>query len=99
MISFADNMKITDGFQECVLVSWEYLLRVQSEAIGLELGTVAEVRENELAEGRHSAVWLSMTEEVLHLLLKRRKHGPKGSWLMRPCTCKVNRKALVGPQF
>ena len=31
--------------------------------------------------------------------LKRRKHRPKGSWLVRPCTCHVKRQHLEGPQF
>jgi hypothetical protein len=99
LLVFADKMKISDGFQVCVIVCWEFLLRVKSEAIDIEVGTADEVRNGKLRDDRHSALWLSMAEEVVHLRLRRRKHRQGGSWLVRPCSCRAKRSYLEGAQF
>ena len=67
-----------------VLVSSVFLLRVQSEATGLEVGMKRD------APDRHSAVWIESCEgglDSLHIRLARRKHRPQGSRLVRTCAC------------
>ena len=71
-----------------VLVSSVFLLRVQSEAMGLEVGMKRDAQI--LPPGRHSAVWIESCEggfDSLHIRLARRKHRPQGSLLVRTCTC------------
>jgi len=71
------------------LVSWEFLFRVQSEALALQLGNEGELLS--LPEGRHSAVVFA-TDPKSNLLklvirLRRRKHRQAGSLLKRSCSC------------
>ena len=57
-----------------VLVSSVFLLRVQSEAMGLEVGMKRDAQT--LPPGRHSAVWIESCEgglDSLHIRLARRK--------------------------
>ena len=71
-----------------VLVSSVFLLRVQSEAMGLEVGMKRDAQI--LPPGRHSAVWIESCErgfDSLHIRLARRKHRPQGSLLVRTCAC------------
>ena len=71
-----------------VLVSSIFLLRVQSEAMGLEVGVKHNAQV--LPPGRHSAVWIESNErglDSLHIKLARRKHRPQGSLLVRTCAC------------
>ena len=72
------------------ITSWEFLLRVQSEAIGLQVGALEDLVM--LAPNRHSA--LVVSAKMVTLKLQRRKHRPEGSTLKRPCRC-----AELGPQF
>ncbi|CAK0812009.1 unnamed protein product [Prorocentrum cordatum] len=67
------------------LLAWEFLLRVQSEAVGLQAGQAAEA--DKLPDGRHSAVWVE-DGQYLVLRLRRRKNRPQGSVLRRACTCR-----------
>ena len=67
------------------LIAWEFLLRVQSVAVLLEVGCAAEATN--LPAGRHSAVWVD-TSSCLCVRLRQRKNRPLGSLLRRPCTCK-----------
>ena len=39
LILLTDKLLIQDGFQELVLISWEFLLRVQSKTWPLECGS------------------------------------------------------------
>ena len=70
-----------------LLVGWEFLFRMQSECFPLELG-----RQEDLATipaGRHSAVVVLHTKTPsLAIRLRRRKHRPAGSLLVRSCNCK-----------
>jgi hypothetical protein len=69
-----------------VLACWSYhfLLRVQSEALGLEAGNPADA-QTRLPSDRHSAVWVQ--DDQLFMKLRKRKHRPAGSLLIRSCTC------------
>ena len=71
-----------------VLVSSTFLLRVQSEAMGLEVGMKRDAQV--LPPCRQSAVWIESCEgglDSLHIRLARRKHRPQGSLLVRTCAC------------
>ena len=71
-----------------VLVSSVFLLRVQSKAVGLEVGMKRDAQT--LPPGRHSAVWIESCEgglDSLHIRLARRKHRPQGSLPVRTCAC------------
>lgn len=75
------------GFQsdcDLFLLAWQLLLRVQSEAVPMQIGEFAE--QDLLPGGRHSALWVH-SRFVCHLRLKRRKHMPAGSTMARPCIC------------
>jgi len=67
------------------LVSWEFLFRVQSEALALQLGNEGELLS--LPEGRHSAVVFATDPKSnrlkLVIRLRRRKHRQAGSLLKR----------------
>ena len=69
-----------------VLACWSYhfLLRVQSEAIEIEVGQPSDA-QRQLPESRHSAIWVD--EDKIYLKLRRRKHRPAGSLLVRHCEC------------
>ena len=73
------------------LLCWEFLLRVQSEALEMQAGVPGDATA--LAEGRHSGLWLD-SSGALVLRLQRRKHRPRGSVLRRKCLC-----ASVGRQL
>jgi len=92
VVQFADSR----GFQawSCMaLVAWEFLLRVQSEAIGLQNGCPPDATA--LPPERHSGMWVDASGALV-LRLQRRKHRPKGSLLRRRCMCsKVGRQLCV----
>jgi len=72
------------------LVSWEFLFRVQSEALAFQLGNEGDLLS--IPEGRHNAVVLAtdpksnMLELVIRL--RRRKHRQAGSPLNGSCSGK-----------
>ena len=99
LVHLADGLFITDGFQELCLLAWEFLLRLQSEGLPLEKGDAEEAQSSALGQHRHSAVWANRAEGMLHLRLARRKHRPRGSWLVRPCTCSLKRSLLGGATY
>ena len=71
-----------------ILISSSFLLRVQSETVGLEVGEKCESQV--LPTRRHSAVWVETCQggkDTLHIRLAKRKHSPQGSILMRRCAC------------
>ena len=72
------------------MVSWSFLLRVQSECIPLEAGRAED--STCLAPQRHSGLWVDQAG-ALNLRLQRRKHRPQGSHLRRACSC------AQGPAF
>ena len=76
MVVLSDKLSLHDGLQETILVAWEFLLRVQSEALPLEAGSAEEAKSSALGNGRHSAIWVNMLENTLHLRLARRKNDP-----------------------
>ena len=82
------------GFAECTALSWDFLLRVRSEAIGLERGHAGEILS--IPPSRHSCVYVD-SAGVLIVGLRRRKHRPRGSVLKRSCCCKARGAMLCGP--
>lgn len=66
------------------LVAWEFLLRVQSEAVGIQAGAPCDATA--LPASRHSGLWIDQSGALV-LRLQRRKHRPKGSLLRRRCLC------------
>ena len=80
---------VSEEFVVLTLLSWEFLLRVQSEGIGLQYGSQQLIFD--LAPSRHSSI--CMVGNVLVVRFTRRKHRPSGSTLKRVCRC-----ATVGRQ-
>ena len=72
-------------------VSWECLLRIQSEAVLLQVGQASDAFD--LPQWRHSGVWVA--DQVLHVRLRQRKNRPTGSLLRRPCTCRTDKKTCA----
>ena len=89
LVLFCDSVG-SPGRGTLYLVFWEFLLRVQSEGVGLEWGSPDEIAR--LPPSRHSALFVHNL--VAGLRLARRKHRAQGSFLQRPCTCSVH-----GPKF
>jgi hypothetical protein len=89
VVELADSRGLSEW--SCLaLLSWEFLLRVQSEALELQVGTPDDATA--LPSGRHSGLWLDSSGSLV-LRLQRRKHRPMGSVLKRRCLC-----ASVGPK-
>jgi len=65
-------------------LSYHFLLRVASEALPMEIGSLSDA-VTRLPEERHSALWSDGT--CVHLKLRTRKHGPQGSLMTRHCCC------------
>ena len=84
LLTLADGIDLFSQLGDVVLLSWQALLRVQSEALPLNQGTFEDVHD--LPPGRHSAVFVDPAN-TLHLRLRQRKHRPQGSLLVRPCVC------------
>ena len=82
LVTYFDTAKL-EALAILTLISWEGLLRVQSEGIPLQAGTASDAYL--LAKTRHSAVWV--TQGVAFIRLQQRKHRPHGSFLKRPCRC------------
>ena len=83
LVALSDHLYLPE-FSLFAFVSWEFLLRCQSEAIPLCSGTAQDATF--LHPDRHSGVWLD-GNGTLCLRLQRRKNRPQGSLLMRPCVC------------
>ena len=66
-----------------ILLAWEFCLRTQSEALKLHRGTPADA--NGLPSSRDSGIYYHDSQLVL--VLRRRKHRPHGSRLVRSCRC------------
>ena len=64
---------------DLLLLSWQALLRVQSEAIPLQIGTHDSVHC--LPRNRHSAVFVA-SDGTLYSRLRTGKHRPQGSLLV-----------------
>ena len=86
LVTLADIRGFGD-FSCMVLVAWEFLLRVQSEAVDLQCGNSEDATA--LPSHRHSGMWID-TNGALVLRLQRRKHRPQGSLLRRKCLCNKN---------
>jgi hypothetical protein len=67
------------------VLSYAFLLRVPSEAVGIMLGYNGELHDGQLPGGQHSR--LNMIGDSLCLQLYRRKHKPHGSKMRRSCWC------------
>ena len=75
---------LRDDWSALACWSYHFLLRVQSEGIGIEAGSPADA-QSRLPEERHSAIWIE--NDRVHLRLRRRKHRPQGSLMVRQCEC------------
>ena len=84
LLELCDNIPGFETDGDLYLLAWQFLLRVQSEAVPLERGEANE--HSQLPHARHSAVWID-SSFVCHLRLRRRKHMPTGSAMSRPCAC------------
>ena len=76
LVAFADAAWPASWFPAFILVAWALLLRVQSEAVPLEIGALEEMTA--LPPRRHSAVAWDQ-QGTLWLRWRRRKHRPDGS--------------------
>ena len=83
LVSFCTRLPEFRDAALLFLMSWQFLFRVQSEAIPLQAGNMSELHE--LPAGRHSAVVLH--DGHLHVRLRKRKNRPGGSLMSRPCSC------------
>ena len=90
VVRMADHMGSPE-FSTFSLVCWEFLLRVQSEAVPLLVGN-ADCATSMPAE-RHSGLWVD-SANFLCLRLARRKNRPQGSLLRRGCTCRTSSKQM-----
>ena len=90
VVRTADRVQRPDVSVFC-LVAWEFLLRVQSEAVPLCTGSPSYL--NGLPPDTHSGVWVD-NDGTLCLKLARRKNRPNGSTLRRPCTCGTRGRQL-----
>ena len=84
LLSLCDEQLQFQADADLFLLAWQFLLRVQSEALPLECGDVSE--QSQLPSGRHSAIWID-SQFTCHLRLRRRKHMPDGSYMARKCSC------------
>ena len=91
LLQLCDNLPGYAGDGDLFLLAWQFLLRVQSEAVPLQYGEVCP--QTPLPADRHSAVWVD-SEFVCHLRLRRRKHMPAGSVMSRPCICEGSEKSV-----
>ena len=90
VIMAADEAGLDELPAQCLL-SWHFLLRVQSECIPLEVGQPQDFAC--LAPHRHSAVWVDGSSNAC-MRLRMRKNRPQGSFLKRPCTCHTTGRQL-----
>jgi hypothetical protein len=93
VVSMADNLAPV-GFSEAVIVSWEFLLRVQSECIPMERGSPVDATS--MPPHRHSGLYIDGSGALV-LRLKRRKHRPEGSLLSRRCLCRTRGPSRCPP--
>ena len=84
LLILADGISLFLLLGDLLLLGWQALLRVQSEAIPLEYGSYETVHV--LPPNRHSSLFIDQ-EGTLYLRLRQRKHRPQGSLLIRPCVC------------
>ena len=90
VVRMADHMGLQE-FATFALVCWEFLLRVQSEAVPMLVGCQGDATS--MPQGRHSGLWVDSASHLC-LRLARRKNRPQGSLLRRGCTCRT-----AGRQF
>ena len=79
---------------EAFVLSWAFLLRVQSECLELQAGEASDL--GKLPGGRHSCVFVD-DQCRLVIVFARRKHRPKGSVLLRSCSCGTKGPATCPP--
>ena len=87
VVQFAQADKATAVLAPFLLTGWELLMRMQSECVLLERGSLEELLT--IPEGRHSAVCIINRERkrLLTIRWSRRRHRPPGPLLRGPCTC------------
>ena len=88
LIVFCDAME-DEETGTMIKFAWEFLSRVSSELIPLEVGSMAD--ERGLPEDRHSGVFMENERQgqLARICVRwaRRKNMPKGSFLKRQCSC------------
>ena len=90
VVHMADHLEMQE-FANFALVCWEFLLRVQSEAIPMLAGTSEDATH--LPQGRHSGLWVDGANQLC-LRLARRKNRPSGSFLRRACVCATRGRSM-----
>ena len=73
-------------FARCLQLSWQFLLRLKSEAMVVWKGEPADL--GKLPFNRDNSVWVD-EQKTLHLKLRKRKNRPWGSNLQATCQCKT----------
>ena len=87
----------------CLMVSLEFILRVQSEGLKVHFGYPTVLTEK---VGWSASIWVEK-DGSLHVSLKRRKSKPEGSHIVRSCMCLKKKlcapcafaKLLAGAQY
>ena len=73
-------------FARCLQLSWQFLLRLKSEAMVVWKGEPADL--GKLPFNRDNSIWVD-EQKTLHLKLRKRKNRPWGSNLQATCQCKT----------
>ena len=84
LVAFCTELEQFMEAADLFVLAWQFLLRVQSEGVPIEVGNEVELRC--LPPERHSALVVD-NDGNIHLRLRCRKNKPEGSLLMRPCSC------------
>ena len=71
----------------CLMLSWEFLLRMQSEGLNVHMGDPRVLTEK---VEWPAALWIEK-DGSLHFWMARRKNKPEGSHLVRSCCCSKKR--------
>ena len=87
----------------CLMVSWEFLLKMQSEGLKVYFGVPRVLTEKVDCP---AALWVEK-DGSLHFWLTRRKSKPEGSHMVRSCICSKKKfcapcafaKFLAGAQY
>jgi len=87
MVTVSTLVGSEPGWPELLLFGWNFLCRMQSEALLAEWGSAEDVLK--LPAQRHSAVFIPENGAEVVFRMARRKNRPQGSLLRRPCTCSM----------
>ena len=86
LVAFCTELEQFVEASDLFVLAWQFLLRVQSEGVPLEVGSEAELRC--LPPERHSAL-VADHDYNIHIRLRCRKNRPEGSLLTRSCSAET----------